>query len=93
MGAITLQYKNEMLQHGQIRGIMIGSHMRKFARHKDQMYPSYMNGMGMAAAAHHAPGAFFRYMRQPLKQEQMTCMWIDQDMPMPRKPCNKIFGR
>ena len=58
----------------------------------NQMYPSYMNGMGMAAAAHHAPGAFFRYMRQPLKQEQMTCMWIDQDMPMPRKPCNKIFG-
>ena len=57
----------------------------------NQMYPSYMNGMGMAAA-HHAPGAFFRYMRQPLKQEQMTCLWIDQDMPMPRKPCNKIFG-
>ena len=57
----------------------------------NQMYPSYMNGMGMAAA-HHAPGAFFRYMRQPLKQEQMTCLWIDQDQPMPRKPCNKIFG-
>merc|ERR1711997_43140 len=49
-----------------------------------------MNGMSMAH--HAAPGAFFRYMRQPLKQEQMTCLWIDQDMPMPRKPCNKIFG-
>ena len=57
----------------------------------NQMYPSYMNGMGMAAA-HHAPGAFFRYMRQPLKQEQMTCLWIDPDQPSPRKPCNKIFG-
>ena len=56
----------------------------------NQMYSSaaYMNGMGMP---HAAPGAFFRYMRQPIKQE-MTCMWIDQDHPHPRKPCNKMFG-
>lgn len=61
----------------------------------NQMYTPYMNGMSMAhhAAAAAAPGAFFRYMRQPggLKQEQ-TCMWIDPDLPSPRKPCNKIFG-
>jgi hypothetical protein len=57
----------------------------------NQMYPTsaYMNGMGMAA--HHAPGAFFRYMRQPIKQE-MTCLWIEPDQPQPKKPCNKIFG-
>ena len=57
----------------------------------NQMYSPYMNGMGMA---HHAagPGAFFRYMRQPgLKQEQ-TCLWIEPDQPLPKKPCNKIFG-
>lgn len=56
----------------------------------NQMYPSYMNGMGMAAAAHHAPGAFFRYMRNPIKQE-VTCQWIEPDQPSPKKPCNKTF--
>ena len=51
-----------------------------------------MNGMSMAAAHHTAPGAFFRYMRQPGLKQEMTCMWIDQDLPSPRKPCSKIFG-
>ncbi len=57
----------------------------------NQMYSSaYMNGMGMAAAAHQ--GAFFRYMRNPIKQE-VTCQWIDPDLPLiSRKPCGKIFG-
>ncbi|XP_072180378.1 zinc finger protein ZIC 4-like [Diadema setosum] len=43
-------------------------------------------------AAHHGPhhAAFFRYMRQPIKQE-LSCLWIDQDLPEPRKPCNKTF--
>ena len=58
----------------------------------NQMYTPYMNGMSMAAAHHSAPGAFFRYMRQPGVKQEMTCMWIDQDLPSPRKPCNKIFG-
>ena len=60
----------------------------------NQMYPTsaaYMNGMGMAAAAHHSTGAFFRYMRQPMKQE-VTCQWIEPDQPSPKKPCNKIFA-
>ena len=58
----------------------------------NQMYTPYMNGMSMAAAHHTAPGAFFRYMRQPGLKQEMTCMWIDQDLPSPRKPCSKIFG-
>ena len=68
----------------------------------NQMYPSaaahsaYMNGMGMHAHANAAAanGAFFRYMRHPtggLKQE-VTCMWVEPDQPLPKKPCNKIFG-
>ena len=58
----------------------------------NQMYTPYMNGMSMAAAHHTAPGAFFRYMRQPGLKQEMTCLWIDQDLPSPRKPCSKIFG-
>lgn len=44
------------------------------------------------AAAHHGAhhAAFFRYMRQPIKQE-LTCLWIEQEQPEPRKPCNKTF--
>lgn len=43
-------------------------------------------------APHHAPhhGAFFRYMRQPVKQE-MSCMWIEPEQPVPRKTCGKTF--
>jgi hypothetical protein len=50
----------------------------------------HMNHMNMHHAAAHGPGAFFRYMRQPIKQE-MTCLWIDQEQPSPKKPCNKSF--
>ena len=61
----------------------------------NQMYPvsasAYMNGMGMAAAAHHSTGAFFRYMRQPMKQD-VTCQWIEPDQPSPKKPCTKTFA-
>ena len=57
----------------------------------NQMYPSYMNGMNMAA--HHATRAFFPYVRNHsvLKQE-VTCQWIDPDQPSPKKPCNKTFA-
>lgn len=47
-----------------------------------------MQHMGMNP---HGPGAFFRYMRPPIKQEH-TCLWIDQDGPEPRKPCGKLFS-
>ncbi|KAJ3654003.1 hypothetical protein Zmor_013218 [Zophobas morio] len=35
-------------------------------------------------------GAFFRYMRQPIKQE-MQCLWVDPEQPPPRKICGKHF--
>ena len=35
-------------------------------------------------------GAFFRYMRPPIKQE-LTCLWVDIDQPNPKKPCMKTF--
>ncbi|KAK6633420.1 hypothetical protein RUM44_004023 [Polyplax serrata] len=43
---------------------------------------------------HHNPthhGAFFRYMRQPVKQE-MTCLWIEPEQPHPKKICGKNFS-
>lgn len=44
-----------------------------------------------AAHAHAGSGAFFRYMRPPIKQE-LSCMWIDADQPIPKKTCNKLFN-
>ncbi|XP_018598602.2 zinc finger protein ZIC 3-like [Scleropages formosus] len=48
--------------------------------------------MGMNMPTHHAPGAFFRYMRQPIKQE-MSCKWIDENqMNRPKKTCDRTFS-
>ena len=46
-----------------------------------------------AVHAHAGPGAFFRYMRPPIKQE-LSCMWIDTDQQpsSAKKTCNKLFN-
>ena len=56
--------------------------------HLNSMNP--MNAMNHMSMGPHGPGAFFRYMRPPIKQEH-TCLWIDNEQPEPRKPCNKTF--
>uniref|UniRef100_A0A3Q3DXS7 Zic family member 1 (odd-paired homolog, Drosophila) n=1 Tax=Hippocampus comes TaxID=109280 RepID=A0A3Q3DXS7_HIPCM len=48
--------------------------------------------MNMNMAAHHGAGAFFRYMRQPIKQE-LICKWIEpEQLASPKKSCNKTFS-
>uniref|UniRef100_A0A8P0PLS6 Zic family member 4 n=1 Tax=Canis lupus familiaris TaxID=9615 RepID=A0A8P0PLS6_CANLF len=42
-------------------------------------------------AAPHGPGAFFRYMRQPIKQE-LICKWLAADSPAPPRLCSKTFS-
>ncbi|XP_046746547.1 pair-rule protein odd-paired-like [Diprion similis] len=45
------------------------------------------------AHAVHPHGAFLRYMRGGAAQRQeMSCMWVDQDAPGPRKLCGKLFN-
>ncbi|XP_040336364.1 zinc finger protein ZIC 4 isoform X3 [Herpailurus yagouaroundi] len=41
--------------------------------------------------APHGPGAFFRYMRQPIKQE-LICKWLAADSPAPPRLCSKTFS-
>ncbi|XP_019718881.1 zinc finger protein ZIC 3 [Hippocampus comes] len=54
-------------------------------------HPINMN-MGMNVPSHHGPGAFFRYMRQPIKQE-LSCKWIDEhQMNRPKKTCDRTFS-
>ena len=56
--------------------------------HLNSMNP--MNAMNHMSMGPHGPGAFFRYMRPPIKQEH-SCLWIDSEQPEPKKPCNKTF--
>uniref|UniRef100_A0A8D2ERA0 Zic family member 4 n=1 Tax=Theropithecus gelada TaxID=9565 RepID=A0A8D2ERA0_THEGE len=42
-------------------------------------------------AAPHGPGAFFRYMRQPIKQE-LICKWLAADGTAPPSLCSKTFS-
>ncbi|CAL8312884.1 unnamed protein product [Merluccius merluccius] len=52
----------------------------------------YHGAMNMNMAAHHGAGAFFRYMRQPIKQE-LICKWIEpEQLCSPKKSCNKTFS-
>uniref|UniRef100_A0A8C5GCB7 Zinc finger protein ZIC 3-like n=1 Tax=Gouania willdenowi TaxID=441366 RepID=A0A8C5GCB7_GOUWI len=56
-------------------------------------HPINMNmGMNMPTH-HHGPGAFFRYMRQPIKQE-LSCKWIDENQMNNRakKTCDRTFS-
>lgn len=50
-----------------------------------------VGGLNSMNIGSHGPGAFLRYMRQPIKQEH-TCLWVDKDQHAPKKPCNKIFS-
>ncbi|KAG8580876.1 hypothetical protein GDO81_007454 [Engystomops pustulosus] len=56
------------------------------------LHTGYSTGMNlnMNLAPHHGPGAFFRYMRQAIKQE-LICKWIEEDQ-LPKKLCSKTFS-
>ena len=59
--------------------------------HVQAMNNMYSSGYSAHQAVSPAHGAFFRYMRQPVKQE-ITCLWVEPDQPHPKKPCNKTFN-
>uniref|UniRef100_A0A8C9RF97 Zic family member 4 n=1 Tax=Scleropages formosus TaxID=113540 RepID=A0A8C9RF97_SCLFO len=46
--------------------------------------------LNMNLSSHHGPGAFFRYMRQPIKQE-LICKWLDPE-DAAKKLCSKTYG-
>ncbi|KAK2154298.1 hypothetical protein LSH36_271g01042, partial [Paralvinella palmiformis] len=50
-----------------------------------------MNQLNHMNMGHPGAGAFFRYMRPPIKQEH-TCLWIDPDQVDPKKTCGKTFS-
>ncbi|XP_005113447.2 zinc finger protein ZIC 4 [Aplysia californica] len=82
--------------HDQFNQMAVAAHPRAadhFGGHHQ-----HLNPMNAAMAGHHhrmnmgphGPGAFYPFMRHPIKQEH-TCLWVDYDQAEPKKPCNKIF--
>ncbi|KAL4616818.1 zinc finger protein ZIC 4-like isoform X2 [Arapaima gigas] len=65
------------------------------ASRADPFAASPLHGYGgislnMSVSAHHAPGAFFRYMRQPIKQE-LICKWMEPEQTAKRL-CSKTYS-
>ncbi|KAK9888764.1 hypothetical protein WA026_000989 [Henosepilachna vigintioctopunctata] len=83
-----MTHQHHLAQHHQMLYSRTDHHA---AYHPQANHHQYLNHH-MPHMPHHNnfQGAFFRYMRQPIKQE-MQCLWVDPDQPVPRKSCNKHF--
>ncbi|XP_078522584.1 zinc finger protein ZIC 4-like isoform X1 [Lissotriton helveticus] len=55
----------------------------------EPLAPALHSYPGMSLSVN-GPGAFFRYLRQPIKQE-LLCRWIEEG-PAPRSLCSKTFS-
>ena len=77
--------------HNQMTSPSRADHFHHASHLQNYHNPHGAYGMQHMGMTPHGPGAFFRYMRPPIKQEH-TCLWIDQDAPEPRKPCGKLFS-
>ena len=77
--------------HNQMTSPSRADHFHHASHLQNYHNPHGAYGMQHMGMNPHGPGAFFRYMRPPIKQEH-TCLWIDQDAPEPRKPCGKLFS-
>ncbi|NXX91509.1 ZIC4 protein, partial [Centropus bengalensis] len=87
-GQIRLGLPGEMYTRSEHFTQVPASRTDPFAASSLHTYSS-MN-LNMNLPPHHSPGAFFRYMRQPIKQE-LICKWIELDQT-PQKSCNKTFS-
>ncbi|XP_032049593.1 zinc finger protein ZIC 4 isoform X1 [Aythya fuligula] len=87
-GQIRLGLPGEMYTRSEHFTQVPGSRTDPFAASSLHSYGG-MN-LNVNLAPHHGPGAFFRYMRQPIKQE-LICKWIELDHT-PKKLCSKTFS-
>ncbi|XP_050821923.1 zinc finger protein ZIC 4 isoform X7 [Gopherus flavomarginatus] len=86
-GQIRLGLPGEMYARSELFTQVPASRTDPFAASSLHSYGG-MN-LNVNLAPHHGPGAFFRYMRQPIKQE-LICKWIELDQT-PKKLCSKTF--
>uniref|UniRef100_A0A8C5LUZ9 Zic family member 5 n=1 Tax=Leptobrachium leishanense TaxID=445787 RepID=A0A8C5LUZ9_9ANUR len=79
--------------NGQVRLGLAGDlygRAEHYAASSIHSYNSMNLNVNLAAAHPASAGAFFRYMRQPIKQE-LICKWIEQEQTS-RKPCSKTYS-
>lgn len=87
----NLNHHHHHLTHHTNMRINMDVYHREHHGYANQFMPHHHHMSGITP--HHNPthhGAFFRYMRQPVKQE-MTCLWIEPEQPHPKKICGKNF--
>ncbi|XP_048845638.1 zinc finger protein ZIC 4-like isoform X1 [Brienomyrus brachyistius] len=87
-GQIRLGIPGEMYVRSDHMSQVAGSRADSFAASTLHGYGGI--SLNMNLSAHHGPGAFFRYMRQPIKQE-LICKWLDPEHAA-KKLCSKTYS-
>ncbi|KAJ8357133.1 hypothetical protein SKAU_G00199270 [Synaphobranchus kaupii] len=88
-GQIRLGIPGEMYVRSDHMSQVAGSRADAFSASPLHGYSGV--NMSMNLSAHHpGPGAFFRYMRQPIKQE-LICKWLDPEQAG-KKLCSKTYS-
>uniref|UniRef100_A0A8C4SW70 Zic family member 4 n=1 Tax=Erpetoichthys calabaricus TaxID=27687 RepID=A0A8C4SW70_ERPCA len=88
-GQIRLGIPGEMYARTDHFSQVTGSRTDPFTASPLHGYTNLNLNMNLSAH-HHGPGAFFRYMRQPIKQE-LICKWMESDRA-PKKLCSKTYS-
>ncbi|XP_006637873.1 zinc finger protein ZIC 4 isoform X2 [Lepisosteus oculatus] len=88
-GQIRLGIPGEMYVRSDHLSQVAGSRADRFTASPLHGYSGMNLNMNLGAH-HHGPGAFFRYMRQPIKQE-LICKWIEPEHAA-KKLCSKTYS-
>ncbi|XP_036372456.1 zinc finger protein ZIC 4 isoform X2 [Megalops cyprinoides] len=87
-GQIRLGIPGEMYVRSDHLSQVAGSRTDPFAASPLHGYGGMNLNMNLSAH-HHGAGAFFRYMRQPIKQE-LICKWLEPELAA-KKLCSKTY--
>ncbi|KAG9331830.1 hypothetical protein JZ751_016913 [Albula glossodonta] len=88
-GQVRLGIPGEMYVRSDHLSQVTGSRVDPFAASPLHSYGGMNLNMNLSAH-HHGPGAFFRYMRQPIKQE-LICKWLEPEHTA-KKLCSKTYS-
>lgn len=89
-GQIRLGLPGEMYVRSDHLSQVAGSRADPFSASPLHGYGGLNLNMNLSAHHHHGAGAFFRYMRQPIKQE-LICKWLEPEHS-PKKLCSKTYS-
>ena len=89
----SMGHPGDMTNHTLFPSLQDSSHQNMMYSHHmtpGSQYHNPMNMNHMSSFSHGGPFLRYPHLRGPIKQESL-CLWVDQDQPSPKKPCNKTF--